>query len=222
MQFSCNNRWDFRIDLARNGNSGCANETSGCAKCLFWWKSPWIWKNCGNFRVCKLHHCLCKTQVHRWLAKTMDFQKCPCNSHPTLTRQFSSNSHLQFSSNSHLQFSSNFHLTILIQFSPDNYHPILTWQFSSSSHLQFSLNSHQRCSLNSHQQCSYNFLVMISQSVLISHAVIFVQCWFYNGVTQLYFKILNIFSLTSPIYRLSSIYCVVLWAVTRPNMQSFS
>ena len=39
------------------------------------------------------------------------------NSHPILTRQFSSNSHLQFSSNSHL--------TILIQFSPDNSHPIL-------------------------------------------------------------------------------------------------
>ena len=63
---------DSAIDLARNGNSGCANETSGCAKCLFWWKSPRKWKNCGNFRVCKLYHCLCKTQVHRWLAKTMD------------------------------------------------------------------------------------------------------------------------------------------------------
>ena len=48
------------------------------------------------------------------------------NSHPILTRQFSSNSHLQFSSNSHLQFSSNSHLTILIQFSPDNSHPIFT------------------------------------------------------------------------------------------------
>ena len=56
------------------------------------------------------------------------------NSHPILTRQFSSNSHLQFSSNSHLQFSSNSHLTILIQFSPDNSHPIFTWQFSSNSH----------------------------------------------------------------------------------------
>ena len=95
------------------------------------------------------------------------------NSHPILTRQFSSNSHLQFSSNSHL--------TILIQFSPDNSHPIFTWQFSSNSHLQFSLNSHQHCSVNSHQQCSANFLVMISQSVLISHAAIFIQCWFYNG-----------------------------------------
>ena len=105
-----------------------------------------------------------------------DFQKCPCNSH----LQLSSNSHLQFSSNSHLQFSSNSHLTILIQFSPDNSHPILTWQFSSNSHLQFSLNSHQHCSVNSHQQCSANFLVMISQSVLISHAAIFIQCWFYN------------------------------------------
>ena len=103
------------------------------------------------------------------------------NSHPILTRQFSSNSHLQFSSNSHLQFSSNSHLTILIQFSPDNSHPIFTWQFSSNSHLQFSLNSHQHCSVNSHQQCSANFLVMISQSVLISHAAIFIQCWFYNG-----------------------------------------
>ena len=92
------------------------------------------------------------------------------NSHPILTRQFSS-----------LQFSSNFHLTILIQFSPDNSHPILTWQFSSNSHLQFSLNSHQHCSVSSHQQCSANFLVMISQSVLISHAAIFIQCWFYNG-----------------------------------------
>ena len=109
---------------------------------------------------------------NRW-----DFQKCPCNSH----LQFSSNSHLQFSSNSHLQFSSNSHLTILIQFSPDNSHPIFTWQFSSNSHLQFSLNSHQHCSVNSHQQCSANFLVMISQSVLVSHAAIFVQCWFYNG-----------------------------------------
>ena len=111
------------------------------------------------------------------------------NSQTILTRQFSSNSHLQFSSNSHLQFSSNSHLqfssnshlTILIQFSPDNSHPIFTWQFSSNSHLQFSLNSHQHCSVNSHQQCSANFLVMISQSVLVSHAAIFVQCWFYNG-----------------------------------------
>ena len=41
------------IDLARNGNSGCANETSGCAKCHFWWISPWKLKNFGNFRVCK-------------------------------------------------------------------------------------------------------------------------------------------------------------------------
>ena len=41
------------IDLARNGNSGCANETSGCAKCHFWWKSPWKLKNFCNFRVCK-------------------------------------------------------------------------------------------------------------------------------------------------------------------------
>ena len=126
---------------------------------------------------------------NRW-----DFQKCPCNSH----LQFSSNSHqtilIQFSPtiltyNSHpiltWQFSSNFHLTILIQFSPDNSHPIFTWQFSSNFHLtiliQFSLNSHQHCSVNSHQQCSANFLVMISQSVLISHAAIFIQCWFYNG-----------------------------------------
>ena len=45
------------------------------------------------------------------------------NSHPILTRQFSS-AILTW------QFSSNFHLTILIQFSSDN------------SHLQFSLNSH--------------------------------------------------------------------------------
>ena len=40
------------IDLARNDNSGCANEILGCAKCHFWWKSPWKWKNCGDFRVC--------------------------------------------------------------------------------------------------------------------------------------------------------------------------
>ena len=33
------------IDLARNGNSGCADEILGCAKCQFWWKSPWTWKN---------------------------------------------------------------------------------------------------------------------------------------------------------------------------------
>ena len=59
------------IDLARNGNSGCANEILGCANCHFWWKSPWKWKNWGNSRVCNLLHCLCKTQVHGWLAKTM-------------------------------------------------------------------------------------------------------------------------------------------------------
>ena len=103
------------------------------------------------------------------------------NSHPILTRQFSSNSHQTIL----IQFSPaipicNSHRTILIQFSPDNSHPILTWQFSSNSHLQFSLNSHQHCSVNSHQQSSANFLVMISQSVLISHAVIYIQCWFYN------------------------------------------
>ena len=40
------------IDLARIGNSGCANEILGCAKCRFWWKSPWKWKNQGDFRVC--------------------------------------------------------------------------------------------------------------------------------------------------------------------------
>ena len=33
------------IDLARNGNSGCANEILGCAKCHFWWKSPGKLKN---------------------------------------------------------------------------------------------------------------------------------------------------------------------------------
>ena len=33
------------IDLARNSNSGCANEILGCAKCHFLWKSPWKWKN---------------------------------------------------------------------------------------------------------------------------------------------------------------------------------
>ena len=40
------------IDLARNRNSGCANEILGCAKFHFWWKSPWKWKNLGDFRVC--------------------------------------------------------------------------------------------------------------------------------------------------------------------------
>ena len=40
------------IDLARNGNSGCANQILGCAKCHFSWKSPWNWKNLGDFRVC--------------------------------------------------------------------------------------------------------------------------------------------------------------------------
>ena len=40
------------IDLARNGNSGCANKILGCAKCHFWRKSPWKWKNWGNFKVC--------------------------------------------------------------------------------------------------------------------------------------------------------------------------
>ena len=63
----------FSIDLARNGNSGCANEILGCAKYQFWWKSPWKWKNLGNFRVCNWLNCLCKTQVHGWLAKTMQF-----------------------------------------------------------------------------------------------------------------------------------------------------
>ena len=108
------------------------------------------------------------------------------NSHPILTRQFSSNSHLQFSSNSHLQFSSNSHLTILIQFSPDNSHPIFTWQFSSNFHLtiliqfsptiltqfsstllsqfsptmlsQFSRNDQPICS---HQSCCYFYSMLI-------------------------------------------------------------
>ena len=40
------------IDLARNGNSGCANEILGCAKRYFWKQFPWKWKNWGNFRVC--------------------------------------------------------------------------------------------------------------------------------------------------------------------------
>ena len=40
------------IDLARNDNSGCANEILGCVKCHFWLKSPWKWKNLGDFRVC--------------------------------------------------------------------------------------------------------------------------------------------------------------------------
>ena len=63
---------ELNIGLARNGNSGCANEILGCAKCQFWWKSPWKWKNWGNFRVCNWLNCLCKTQVHGWLAKTME------------------------------------------------------------------------------------------------------------------------------------------------------
>ena len=44
--------WTKTIDLARNGNSGCANQILGCAKCHFSWKSPWNWKNLGDFRVC--------------------------------------------------------------------------------------------------------------------------------------------------------------------------
>ena len=59
------------IDLARNGNSGCAHEILGCAKCHFWWKSPWKWKNWCDFRVCTWHNCPCKTRVHGWLANTM-------------------------------------------------------------------------------------------------------------------------------------------------------
>ena len=47
-------RCGSNIGLARNGNSGCANEIFGCAKCHFWRKSPWKWKNWGNFRVCNL------------------------------------------------------------------------------------------------------------------------------------------------------------------------
>ena len=45
------------IDLARNGNSRCANEILGCAKCHPWRKSPWKWK---NFRVCNELNCPCK------------------------------------------------------------------------------------------------------------------------------------------------------------------
>ena len=43
--------WDHLagIDLTRNGNSGCANEILGCAKCHFWWKSPWKLKDLGDF-----------------------------------------------------------------------------------------------------------------------------------------------------------------------------
>ena len=63
--------WLRGIDLARNGNSGCANEILGCAKCHFWWKSPWKWKNLDDFKVCNYLNCPCKTRVHRWLAKTM-------------------------------------------------------------------------------------------------------------------------------------------------------
>ena len=36
------------IDLARNGNSGYANEILGCAKWHFWRKFPWKWKNWDN------------------------------------------------------------------------------------------------------------------------------------------------------------------------------
>ena len=38
------------------------------------WRSErplWKWNNMGNFRVCNWLNCLCKTQVHGWLAKTM-------------------------------------------------------------------------------------------------------------------------------------------------------
>ena len=163
-------------------------------KLLSVWLKPFPSKNYWQFSSTILIQFSCNS--HAIIDEI--FRNAPAiltyNSHPILTRQFSSNSHqtiliqfsptilIQFSpDNSHLQFSSNSHLTILIQFSPDNSHPIFTWQFSSNSHLQFSLNSHQHCSVNSHQQCSANFLVMISQSVLISHAAIFIQCWFYNG-----------------------------------------
>ena len=63
--------WHCLIDLARNGSSGCANEILGCANCHFWWKSPWKWKNLGDFRVCNWLNCPCKTRVHGWLAKTV-------------------------------------------------------------------------------------------------------------------------------------------------------
>ena len=56
------------MDLARNCNSGCANEILGCAKCHFWRKSPWneiigIILGCANgFIACA---------KHGWLANTM-------------------------------------------------------------------------------------------------------------------------------------------------------
>ena len=56
------------IDLARNGNSGCANEILGCAKCHFWWKSPWKW------RIRVILWCALSTIArakHGWLANTM-------------------------------------------------------------------------------------------------------------------------------------------------------
>ena len=100
------------------------------------------------------------------------------NSHPILTRQYSSNSHQTI----FIQFSP----TILIQFSPDNSHPIFTWQFSSNFHLtiliqfsptiltqfsstllsqfsptmlsQFSRNDQPICS---HQSCCYFYSMLI-------------------------------------------------------------
>ena len=63
--------WIWVIDLARNGNLGCANAILGCAKCHLWWNSPWKWKNNGHFWVCNQLIYPCKTRVHGWLANTM-------------------------------------------------------------------------------------------------------------------------------------------------------
>ena len=68
---SCKGTNIYIIDLARNRNSVCANEILGCTKCHFWWKSPWKWKNLGDFMVCNKLNCWSKTQVHGWLANTM-------------------------------------------------------------------------------------------------------------------------------------------------------
>ena len=45
VQETYNIKYNHSINLARNGNSGCANEILGCAKCHFWWKSTCKWKH---------------------------------------------------------------------------------------------------------------------------------------------------------------------------------
>ena len=45
---------------------------SGCVKKLFYWKLPWKLKNCNDLRMWISLNCPCKTQVHWWLANTMN------------------------------------------------------------------------------------------------------------------------------------------------------